>query len=218
MADRRNKATPHTSGPDGRRRPAAPGPRMATADDPGAAGAATPAKPSGPAIPLDPDGTAAAPAAIAFRVHDHGRCAEQVLCQADAMARARGLRLTPVRRRTLEILLEAHRAMGAYEVLDRLAVHGHGHQPPVAYRALDFLVEHGLAHRIQRLNAYAACMAPGALHRPVFLICRCCNSVAELPGQRAHAAFEAAAAETGFAVERATIEAVGLCPACRDAA
>ncbi len=47
--------------------------------------------------------------------------------------------MTPVRRRVLEILLEKHRAMGAYDVLDRLAAEGFGNQPPVAYRALDFL-------------------------------------------------------------------------------
>ena len=59
----------------------------------------------------------------------------------------------------LEILLESHRAMGAYEVLERLAAEGFGKQPPVAYRALDFLVEHGLALRVRRLNAYAACLS-----------------------------------------------------------
>ena len=48
------------------------------------------------------------------------------------------------------------RALGAYEVLERLAEEGFGNQPPVAYRALDFLVEQGLAHRIRRLNAFAA--------------------------------------------------------------
>ncbi len=87
--------------------------------------------------------------------------------------------LTPVRRRALEILLELHRAMGAYEVLERLAEDGYGKQPPVAYRALDFLVEQGLAHRIQRLNAYAACLSAERDHAPVFLICRGCEQVAE---------------------------------------
>jgi Fur family zinc uptake transcriptional regulator len=32
------------------------------------------------------------------------------------------------------------------------------------------------------------------------------------------AALEAAAAEAGFVVERASLEAQGLCPACREAA
>lgn len=122
--------------------------------------------------------------------------------------------MTPVRRRTLEILLESHRAMGAYEVLDRLAAEGFGRQPPVVYRALEFLVEHGLAHRLQRLNAFAACPHPGHDHAPAFLICRACDTLAELPAAPVRAALSDLAAGAGFVVERATIEAVGLCPAC----
>lgn len=153
-----------------------------------------------------------------FARHDHARCAEGALAAAEAMAAAAGLRLTPVRRRTLEILLESHRAMGAYEVLERLAAEGFGRQPPVAYRALDFLVEQGFAHRIRRLNAFAACTRPGTDHQPVFLICRGCNAVAEAPGAEARAAVEAAATAMGFRVERASLEAAGLCPACAGAA
>lgn len=135
---------------------------------------------------------------------------------ADRLAEQGG-RMTPVRRRTLEILLESHRAMGAYEVLDRLAAEGFGHQPPVAYRALEFLVQHGLAHRLQRLNAFAACLHPGQDHAPAFLICRSCDTLAELPAAPVRAALADLAAQGGFAVERVTIEAVGLCPACTEA-
>jgi Fur family zinc uptake transcriptional regulator len=159
-----------------------------------------------------------ADAALAFTRHDHAGCAAATLARAEAAAAAQGRRLTPVRRRTLEILLEAHRALGAYEVLDRLAAEGFGKQPPVVYRALDFLVEAGLAHRVQRLNAFTACMHPGEAHQPAFLICRSCNTVAEAPAARVRAALEAAAAPAGFTVERATVEALGLCAACRASA
>jgi Fur family transcriptional regulator, zinc uptake regulator len=154
----------------------------------------------------------------AFRHHDHADCAGDVLAQAEAQMLAQGLRLTPVRRRTLEILLEAHRAMGAYDVLERLAAEGFGNQPPVAYRALDFLEEHGLAHRIRRLNAFTACMHPGQAHAPAFLICRACNLVAEAPAALVRAALDDAAADLGFVIERSTVEALGLCPACHPAA
>ena len=124
----------------------------------------------------------------AFAHHDHAHCAGDGLAAADRIARSRGARLTPVRRRTLEILLEAHRAMGAYDVLERLAKEGFGKQPPVAYRALEFLLDLGLVHRINRLNAFAACMHPGQAHNPAFLICRACNLVAEAPAAAARAA------------------------------
>jgi Fur family zinc uptake transcriptional regulator len=154
----------------------------------------------------------------AFQTHDHAHCSGDVLARADAQMKELGLRLTPVRRRTLEILLEQHRAMGAYDVLERLAAEGFGNQPPVAYRALDFLEEHGLAHRIRRLNAFTACMHPGQAHAPAFLICRACNLVAEAPADAVRAALDNAAADLGFTIERSTIEALGLCPACHPAA
>lgn len=151
---------------------------------------------------------------LAFAAHDHAACRGDVLARTEKLCREAGLRLTPVRRRTLEILLAQHRALGAYEVLERLAADGFGHQPPVAYRALDFLVSHGFAHRVRRLNAFAACMYPGAPHSPVFFICRDCDGVAEAPVTDARGALDAAAKSIGFTVERASLEAVGLCPVC----
>ncbi len=153
-------------------------------------------------------------APLAFASHDHSHCLGDAMARAEAIAAATGARLTPVRRRALELLLETHRAMGAYEVLERLAAEGYGKQPPVAYRALEFLVDLGLVHRINRLNAFAACTHPGQNHTPGFLICRLCHLVAEAPAARARAALEASAAESGFTVEFASFEAVGLCPGC----
>jgi Fur family zinc uptake transcriptional regulator len=151
---------------------------------------------------------------LAFAQHDHAHCATDALARAESVLDAQGARLTPVRRRTLEILLESHRALGAYDVLDRLAADGFGRQPPVAYRALEFLVDHGLAHRVRRLNAFTACMHPGEDHAPAFLICRACNAVAEAPAAPVRAALEQAAVTLGFRIERSTVEALGLCPAC----
>jgi Fur family transcriptional regulator, zinc uptake regulator len=153
----------------------------------------------------------------AFHPHDHDHCVAGTLAQAEALIRARGLRLTPVRRRTLEILLERHGAMGAYDVLERLAADGFGHQPPVAYRALEFLVDNGLAHRIRRINAFAACAHPGQDHHAAFLICDGCQAVAEVPADALRGLLDAMADKAGFAIARASLEAAGLCPGCRAA-
>ncbi len=152
---------------------------------------------------------------LAFAAHDHGHCQTDALSRAEALVAERGLRMTPVRRRVLEILLETHRAMGAYDVLGRLAAEGFGAQPPVAYRALDFLEEQGLAHRIRRLNAFTACMHPGEAHAPAFLICRSCDAVAEAPARSVRTALDVAAGQVGFTVEGSNIEALGQCPDCR---
>lgn len=152
---------------------------------------------------------------LAFAAHDHAACQTDAMTRAEALIAGRGARLTPVRRRVLEILLEDHRAMGAYEVLGRLAAEGFGHQPPVAYRALDFLEEQGLAHRIRRLNAFTACMHPGEAHAPAFLICRTCDAVAEAPAAPVRRALETAAGALGFTVEGSVVEALGQCADCR---
>ena len=87
-----------------------------------------------------------------FAQHDHGHCVASALLAAETACKARGVQFTAVRRRVLEILAEAHAALGAYDVLARLSAEGLGSQPPVAYRALSFLVEQGFAHRIERFS------------------------------------------------------------------
>ncbi|PRY94835.1 Fur family zinc uptake transcriptional regulator [Hasllibacter halocynthiae] len=154
---------------------------------------------------------------IDFAPHDHDGCIASALAAAEEGCAARGLRLTDARRRVLEILLESHRALGAYDVLDRLRAEGRPAQPPLVYRALDFLVAQGFVHRIERLNAFVACARPGAEHAPAFLICRACEAVAEMPVAPEEGRLGSAARATGFALEATTLEAEGLCPNCRGA-
>ncbi|NNK15838.1 MAG: transcriptional repressor [Sulfitobacter sp.] len=155
---------------------------------------------------------------IGFAPHDHTSCVASALQKAEAHCATQGLRLTPVRRRALEILLAEHRALGAYDLLGVLAKEGLGAQPPVAYRALDFLVGAGFALKIEALNAYIACAHLGACHAPAFLICRSCKSVAEADTAPAQGRLGDAAREAGFMIERTVVEAEGICPQCQDAA
>lgn len=153
-----------------------------------------------------------------FHQHDHSHCIAETMQGAEEYCRDNKLRFTPVRRRVLELLLAQHRAMGAYDILDVLAKEGLGSQPPVAYRALDFLVQNGLAHRIERLNAYAACAHLGKAHAPAFLICRNCQQIAEGDGDALSASLAAEARASGFVIERIAVELEGLCPDCAAAA
>ena len=141
-----------------------------------------------------------------------------VLAEAERRCAERGARLTPGRRRTLEILLEAGRPLGAYEVLEKLAADGFGAQPPVAYRALDFLIEQGLVHRVRKLNAFTACTHPETAHSAAFLICRLCGGAAETCAEPKRGALGRAARELGFEIERTIVEAEGVCADCREPA
>ncbi|NCQ22993.1 MAG: Fur family transcriptional regulator [Rhodobacteraceae bacterium CG17_big_fil_post_rev_8_21_14_2_50_63_15] len=155
---------------------------------------------------------------IGFEQHDHKRCVQAAIAAVEAHCETHRLHLTPVRRRVLEILLNRHSALGAYEILDTLRVEGLGSQPPVVYRALDFLVSHGFAHKIERLNAFIACTHPGQDHTPAFLICRRCDAVAEAHAEPTKGMLGRAASDSGFVIEQAVVEAVGLCPRCHEGA
>ncbi|MEJ8561257.1 transcriptional repressor [Yoonia sp. GPGPB17] len=155
---------------------------------------------------------------LGFEEHDHKACVAQTLAAAEDRCAAEGLRLTPVRRKVLELLAQEHRALGAYAILDLLREAGFGSQPPVAYRALDFLAEHGFVHKIERLNAFVACAHPNQNHSPAFMICRLCDAVAEAHSTPAKGALGDAARAAGFQIEKTVVEAEGICPACLDKA
>lgn len=151
-----------------------------------------------------------------FEKHDHSSCVATSIKAAEDHCAQNKLQLTPVRRRVLEILLEGHKALGAYDILPHLAAEGLGSQPPVVYRALDFLQNHGLVHKVEKLNAWTACMHPGEAHNPAFMICSDCDLVAEIPASPGTGDLGRAADQMGFTINTAVIEIEGTCPSCRD--
>lgn len=153
-------------------------------------------------------------AVVGFNQHDHTACIADMIAVAEEYCAANKLQFTPTRRRVLEFLLADHKALGAYDVLEKLVKEGYGSQPPVAYRALDFLVKYGFVHKIERLNAYIACAHPQEEHSPAFMICRLCGSVAEASSTPAKNLLGQAAQDVGFCVEHTLVEAEGLCPKC----
>ena len=155
---------------------------------------------------------------IGFQAHDHASCISDCVAIADSHCEAQGLQLTPVRRRVLEILLQQHQSLGAYDILDHLREEGLGSQPPVAYRALDFLVKHGFVHKIERLNAFIACSHPGESHAPVFMICRLCSAVAETHTDLSTGQLGQLAQDADFQIERTVVEVEGLWPKCQNQA
>ena len=143
---------------------------------------------------------------------------ENSIQEAEHYCQENGLNFTPVRRKVLEILLQKNTAIGAYEILDLLREAGFKNQPPVAYRALEFLVQNGFAHKIEQLNSFIGCTHPGKDHSPAFMICRNCDSVSEEEALTRNFSVSQIASKAGFTVEKAVIEARGLCHSCADLA
>lgn len=141
--------------------------------------------------------------------HDHGAC----VADAVAAAEARVARLTPLRRRVLELICESHTPVGAYDLLGRLPGERRP-APPTVYRALDFLMQHGLVHRINSLNAYVGCFGPHRPHDACLFICERCRTVEESEALSVRRSIDQQAAARGFHVTGQTIEVTGLCRAC----
>ena len=146
--------------------------------------------------------------------HEHEACIEDALARAEAVCRERGVRLTPLRRRVLELVWGSHRAVKAYDLLAALGDAAGTAKPPTVYRALEFLMAQGLVHRIDSLNAFVGCPQPNRRHSAQFLICGDCGEVSEMNAASIDRAVADQAEVSGFALSRTIIEVHGTCPRC----
>jgi Fur family zinc uptake transcriptional regulator len=146
--------------------------------------------------------------------HDHAHCTAELLARAERTCERRGSRLTGQRRDVLDCVAQSHSAVGAYDIIERMASRGPRPAPITVYRALDFLEAHGLVHKIESRNAFIACTHPHDGQPAAMLVCEQCGLVAELDAPQAFATLEAAAAAQGFSVHRSVVELSGLCGAC----
>ena len=122
-------------------------------------------------------------------VHDHGRCVTTAMAKAETACATAGKRLTPLRRRVLELVWGSHLPVKAY---DLLAILG----------------------REREQAAFVGCGEPLQGHVSQFLICTQCGTVAELANLSVSASISASAEALGFQATRQTIEVEGTCKHC----
>jgi len=140
---------------------------------------------------------------------------------ADAAARtcaAEGMRLTELRRRVLEIVLESDRPVGAYDILAALSRERGKVAPPTIYRALDFLLARHLIHRVHSLNAFVACAGADEGHTAELFICRTCGATEERIDDSLRERVRSHADDLGFVPESIVLEVQGLCRGCKPGA
>ena len=140
--------------------------------------------------------------------------AASLVVEAEKHCARNGLNFTRSRRRVLEVLAGQSGALGAYTIMEQLAVEGGSAKPAIVYRALDFLTAQGFVHKIESLNAFAACSFPHHAHLPVFLICSGCGTVVEVPLSPTTDLFGKNTELHGFQVKHVLIELKGRCPNC----
>lgn len=153
------------------------------------------------------------------------------LAAAKEQCRLSGARFTPLRQQIYQLVLEANKPVGAYDLITQLqqmrllAPHSHhtassqqtpkNVAPPTVYRSLDFLLSEGLIHQLTSINAYVPCCHPRAQHTAAFLICEQCQRVQECSSVPVQEMMSFAEQDVGFMVERSVIELSGRCQACQ---
>ena len=149
-----------------------------------------------------------------FETHVHKECIHSALASAEKICLERGLRLTQLRKRVLELVWESHGPVKAYDILDKLDSKSSSAKPPTVYRSLDFLAANGLVHKLNSLNAYVGCSHPSRKHACYFLICKVCHEVKECCNQMLTNAIDNTSRKNNFKVSSVTLEIEGVCEHC----
>ena len=149
--------------------------------------------------------------------HHHDHDAQAFVGAVASACELRGLRLTPLRLRVLELIAGESKPVKAYDLLDRLKSEHGSAAPPTVYRALDFLLEHRFIHKLESVNAFVGCHHPNEAHQVPFLICDVCAGAVEICDERVSRLLGEQAREHGFKPRAQTLEVHGVCEDCREA-
>lgn len=158
------------------------------------------------------------------------------LAAAKEQCALNGARFTALRQQIYQLVLEANKPIGAYDLITQLQqmrlfesdTQEHLSKelsskkqapknvaPPTVYRSLEFLLSEGLIHQLTSINAYVPCCHPRAHHTAAFLICEQCQRVQECSSLPVQEMMGFAEQDIGFAVARSVIELSGLCQTCQ---
>lgn len=142
---------------------------------------------------------------------------KEAMAQSEALCRANGARLTPIRRRVLEVLQGLDRPLGAYDLVDLFGAQGRRMAPITIYRALDFLIEQGLVHRLASRNTYIASSgAASGRETTAFLICDGCGGVTGVASPDVADTVLKVLRERGYQPRTRILEITGRCAHCQD--
>lgn len=162
------------------------------------------------------------------------------LTEAKERCRLNGSRFTSLRQQIYQLVLEANKPIGAYDLITLLQnmrlsdsqssddnkeadskkssskkQANKNVAPPTVYRSLEFLLSEGLIHQLTSINAYVPCCHPRAQHTAAFLICGQCQRVQECSSLPVREMMSFAEQDVGFVVENSVIELSGRCQACQ---
>ena len=109
---------------------------------------------------------------------------QEIISRAKRLCEMRGGKLTAKRQKVLTILLQAEKAISAYELIDHFSEQfDEALTPMSAYRILEFLESVHLAHKLNIANKYVACNQINETVKhtfPQLLFCDKCQKVDEI--------------------------------------
>ncbi len=145
---------------------------------------------------------------------------KEAIESAERKCSQRGIKLTRRRREVLTTLLEANRALSAYELVNLCNESSNEPMPAMSvYRILEFLREEQFVHKLETANKYIACKHIACEHehkQPQFLICNDCHKVQELDtAVEALSSVETAASMLNFKLLNPQLEVSGSCGLCK---
>lgn len=149
-----------------------------------------------------------------WKRHRHKKCIKEALQRAEQICLERKCKLTPIRKKVLELTWKSHKPIKAYEILAQLSSEDFIEKPPTVYRALDFLLDKNLIHRIESQNTYVGCNLKHHGLDSKFFICDACNEVEELAESRINKALTEASKKQGFIPKLVNVEIHGTCAQC----
>jgi Fur family zinc uptake transcriptional regulator len=92
----------------------------------------------------------------------------------------RGVRLTAIRKRVLELVWASHQPLGAYAILDKLTAEGHKPAPPTVYRSFRVFIRARFNSSYCLFKCFFGLYSSFNQHLACFFICQHCGNAEEL--------------------------------------
>ncbi|MCP4185379.1 MAG: transcriptional repressor [Hyphomicrobiales bacterium] len=149
--------------------------------------------------------------------HAHKSCVARLNSRVAKIANESGKKFGANQLLVLNALIEDHKAISAYEIVERIVRTNGRLQPVQVYRALDGLLKLGLVHRLRSKNAYVACNNFDICEAPQLFYCSSCEQVAEISGGALPQHIARIAQENSFKLDHGLVELIGQCSECSGA-
>lgn len=139
---------------------------------------------------------------------------KKLILELERFCEKNGMRLTPPRRMTLEVIAASDRPIGAYDVIEEIGKVTDKPKPTTVYRAIEFLQQNGFIHKIASLNAFVSCHAGHSHEGSQFIVCDDCGKVEEVHLCHLPNDLKKKVDNTGFKMGHWNTEIHGICRDC----